>query len=161
MSENLSGAQRAVHPPGHPNAGTHCTNSGTGIIVCCYINALGKVLRKGQPGDSERFKTFVRECMPDFLNAGSTRSLPPTPRRQVGGEYWLYEVYRCGFVHAFYPDRAAWGRSRSARYWLKNNPPTLNIDRLVRGFNDGLVVFRRKAEDDPDLRANFKRYITA
>jgi hypothetical protein len=42
MTENLNGAYAAKHPEGHKNAGKHCTNSGTCIIVCCYINALGK-----------------------------------------------------------------------------------------------------------------------
>ena len=160
MGENLDGAQRAVHPAGHPNAGEHCTNSGTGILVCCYINALGKVLLKGGGRDNERFKAFVTECMPDFLTAKSTLKLPRTPKNRSGGEEWLYEVYRCGFVHAFYPDRFAWGRSTSASYWLSAAPPTLNIDRLVKGFHQGVKVFRQKAKTDPDLRLNFKRYIT-
>src|SRR3972149_5673120 len=106
MSENLSGAQRAVHPPGHKKAGTPCTNSGTGVLVCCYIDALGKVLAKGQRGTQKRFQTFVRECMLDFLQAGSTKSLPPTPSGKVGGEEWLYEIYRCGFIHGFFPGKA-------------------------------------------------------
>ena len=42
MGENLDGANRAVSPHGHPRAGTPCTNSGTAIIVCCYITHLGR-----------------------------------------------------------------------------------------------------------------------
>jgi len=161
MQENLSGALNAKYPTGHAKAGEHCTNSGTGIIVCCYINALGKVLMKGKGRDHERFKKFVRDCMPDFLSAGSTKKLPPAPSGRVGGEYWLYEEYRCGFVHAFYPGQWQWGRSPDARYWIKSNPPALNIDRLARGFVDGLSVFKQKVAADPDLRKNFKAYITA
>ena len=48
MTENLMGAYNATHPPGHPHAGNHCTNSGTCILVCCYINAMGKVLLEGR-----------------------------------------------------------------------------------------------------------------
>jgi hypothetical protein len=162
MSDNVSGALNAVYPPEHPRAGDHCTNSGTGLITCCYINALGKVLLKGGCNDAERFKTFVRQCMQDFLQARSTLSLPPIPTKgATAGEDWLYHVFRCGFVHGFYPPGAAWMRSSSSRYWmLRNGRPVLNIDRLVRGFTEGAVVFRQKALADPDLRANFLEYLT-
>lgn len=54
----------------------HCTNSGTCIIVCCYINGLGKVLWKGQEPkpikgqprprtDFLRFQKFLHDCMND------------------------------------------------------------------------------------------------
>lgn len=163
MSENLGGAKRAVHPPGHKNAGDYCTNSGTGILVCCYINALGKVLCKGKGRDGERFRTFVRTCMQDFLNAKSTQSLPRTPRGNTGGEHWLYEVYRCGFVHQFYPSAGAWTRKpKSALYWLhQNGKVTLNIDALVKGFKHGVAEFTQQVKLDPDLRTNFRKYITA
>jgi hypothetical protein len=147
----------ATYPADHAKAGKHCTNSGTGIIVCCYINALGKVLMKGKRRDHERFKKFIRECMPDSLIAGSTKALPPAPCGKVGREFWLYEE----FVQAFYPGKWRWGRSSNPRYWLKSNPPTLNIDRLARGFVDGLAIFKRKVAADPDLRKNFESYITA
>lgn len=160
MAENLDGAQKAVYAPEHEKAGRRCTNSGTGLIACCYINALGKVLLKGQPGDPARFKKFVTECMQDFLQAGSTKALPPTPKGGTGGEDWRYHIFRCGFVHGFYPPGGAWGRSESGLYWLSSNPPTLNIDRLVRGFTDGVEIFRQKAVDDPDIRVNFGDYIT-
>lgn len=170
MSENLTGAQNAVHPPGHENAGEHCTNSGTGLIVCCYINALGKVLLKGggkgHGKDQRCFKEFVRECMQDFLQAQSTKALPRTPGGRTGGEDWLYHVFRCGFVHGFYPPGAAWfrsgKRSKRERYWILKNQarPALNIDRLVLGFTDGVQLFKDKTVLDPDLRDNFKTYIT-
>jgi hypothetical protein len=162
MSENLTGARDAVHPAGHKNAGDHCTNSGTGIITCCYINALGKVLLKGQLGDGRRFRAFVTTCMQDFLQADSTKALPPTPRNQVGGEHWLYEVYRCGFVHAFYPTAGAWGRADAGKkYWsFKNGRPILNIDAFVKAFMQGVEEFKNQASADPDLRANFEDYIT-
>ena len=38
MRENIDGAYHATHPPGHENEGMHCTNSGTCIIVCCYMH---------------------------------------------------------------------------------------------------------------------------
>jgi len=161
MSENLAGAQRAVHLPGHEDAGKPCTNSGTGIIVCCYINALGKVLLKGQGKDHQRFKGFVTQCMQPFLQAGSTKALPPpTKTKKPGGEEWLYHVYRCGFIHGFYPGNARWRRSANSRYWTQRGGVTLNIDALVRAFFDGVEVFRQKAKDDPDLRTNFGKYIT-
>jgi hypothetical protein len=162
MMENLSGAQRAVHPEGHAKAGTYCTNSGTGILVCCYIDALGKVLTKGKKGNRKRFDAFVHSCMQEFLGAGSTKELPPTPSGKPGGDAWLYEVYRCGFIHGFYPGGTArWRRSESARYWTHRGGVTLNIDALVKGFEKGIAVFREKAKADPDLREHFGKYITA
>lgn len=170
MSENLKGAYMAVHPREHGQAGKHCTNSGTCILVCCYINALGKVLMRGGPPkgqprrDFTRFREFVRLCMSDFLVESSTRELPNTPRGNSGGDEWLYEVYRCGFIHGFYPGvDVAWGRARNhKKYWFtKNGRLVLNIDELVRGFERGLVEFRRLVDADADLRSRFKEYIGA
>src|ERR1051325_10386332 len=51
MREKVSGAYHAKHehnPSPPEDQSGHCTNSGTCIIVCCYINGLGKVLWKEQ-----------------------------------------------------------------------------------------------------------------
>lgn len=172
MTENLNGAYTAVHPEGHPNAGHHCTNSGTCIIACCYINSLGKVLWKGGPPkkgtpesgrrDFERFRKFLQLCMSDFLTESDALALPPTPKGRTGGDEWLYEVFRCGFVHG-YPADVAWGRNPDSRkYWFtSHNRLTLNIDELVRGFYRGLVEFRRLVDADVDLRSRFMEYIMA
>src|SRR3990172_4047361 len=109
MTENLMGVYNAKHPPGHPKAGKHCTNSGTCILVCCYINALGKVLLKGdQPKKTDRrdfirFREFLHRCMNDFLVESRERSFPLTPAGSSDGVEWLYEVFRCGFVHGVLP----------------------------------------------------------
>ena len=169
MTENVRGAYSATHPPGHDHAGKHCTNSGTCILVFCYINALGKVLLKGGPKkgpdrDFSRFREFLCFCMTDFMNESGARTWPLTPKNRTGGDAWLYEVYRCGFVHAFYPGApVAWGRAHSyKKYWFtKKGRLTLNIDELVRGFDRGLLEFRRHVANDSDLQTNFKTYITA
>lgn len=170
MTENLMGAYNATHPQGHPHAGNHCTNSGTCILVCCYINALGKVLLKGGPPnksprrDFARFREFLRRCMSDFLAESSGRPFPSTPAGRSGGDEWLYEVFRCGFVHGFYPrsTNAAWGRHLGNKYWSeKGSRITLNIDELVRGFERGIGEFRRLVAADDDLRTRFKEYILA
>ena len=172
MTENLNGAYTAKHPEGHPSAGYHCTNSGTCIIACCYINALGKVLFKGGPPkrgpagyrrrDLERFQKFLELCMNDFLAESRALGLPPTPKGRSGGDEWLYEVYRCGFVHG-YPAKVAWGRKpNSNKYWLiYKGRLTLNIDELVRGFLRGIMEFRQLATVDTDLQVRFMEYITA
>jgi hypothetical protein len=169
MTENLNGAYNAVHPDGHPKAGNHCTNSGTCILVCCYINALGKVLLKGGPlkpnrRDFLRFREFLQRCMDDFLIQSQAMSLPQTPKGRTGGDEWLYEVFRCGFIHGFYPGaNIAWGHkpdSKKYLFWHKGRL-TLNIDEFVRGFERGLKEFRGLAEAELDLRINFKDYITA
>lgn len=166
MRQNLEGARAA-----RKQNGAYCTNSGTGVLVCCYINALGKVLDKGQHTgrtknkDRIRFNLFVKKCMTHFLESKSTAKLPPVRAGGPTGDgtRWLYEVYRCGFVHEFFPKRAQFARRpKTSRYWLGNyNPPMLNIDHLVRGFYEGVAKFKELAKDDPDLRIHFKRYITA
>ncbi len=173
MTENLMGAYNATHPPGHPHAGDHCTNSGTCILVCCYINALGKVLLKGGPlkrgrlrhprPDFARFREFLRLCMSDFLSESCATGLPPTPRGQIGGDEWLYEVFRCGFIHGYPSANVAWGRNprRNEYWWNYRGRLTLNIDELVRGFQRGIVEFRRLVHADPELRSQFKEYIVA
>jgi hypothetical protein len=167
MTENVMGAYNATHPPGHPSAGKHCTNSGTCIIVFCYMNGLGKVLLKGKRPksgrpDFVRFKTFVSLCMKDFLKESDERDLKATPKGKYGGDEWLYEVFRCGFVHG-YPDKVAWGRRPSLqRYWYDyRGRLVLNIDELVRGFERGIEEFRRIVAVDPDIRNHFGKYIVA
>ena len=172
MTENLNGTYTAKHPQGHAHAGDHCTNSGTCIIVCCYINALGKVLLKGGPSkhgptgyrrrDFERFQKFLQLCMNDFLSESDLMNLGQTPKGNSGGDEWLYEVYRCGFVHG-YPANVAWGRNyNSKKYWFTNKGRlALNIDELVRGFHRGIVEFRRLADLDTDLRSRFMEYMVA
>ncbi|MBU4233414.1 MAG: hypothetical protein KKF43_12920 [Proteobacteria bacterium] len=173
MEENVNGAYNAKHPEGHERAEYHCTNSGTCIIVCCYINALGKVLLKGGPPkkgpsgyrrrDFERFQTFLQCCMSDFLNESDAMTLPPTPKRKSGGDEWLYEVFRCGFVHGYPGANVAWGRNPGLnRYWFHNHGRlTLNIDELVRGFHRGIVEFRGLVAADAELRSRFLEYIVA
>jgi hypothetical protein len=174
MTENLGGAYRAKHPRGDPRKRDHCTNSGTCILACCYINALGKVLLKGGPpkrgpsrharADFARFQRFLQCCMKDFLTESSALSLPPTPgKKRNGGDEWLYEVFRCGFVHGYPKANVRWGRNpRSTKYWsYRNGRLTLNIDELVRGFQRGILEFQNLAASDPELRSRFKEFITA
>jgi hypothetical protein len=170
MEENVNGAYNARHPKGHPKAGDYCTNSGTCIIVCCYINALGKVLLKGGPAkqknvrtDFMRFKEFLRLCMSDFMIESSTKSWTKTPRGKAPtGDEWLYEVFRCGFIHGYPNVDVAWGRKPNLnKYWYDHRGRlTLNIDELVKGFLRGIEEFRRLATADTDLRSNFIQYIT-
>lgn len=171
MDENLEGAYTATYPAGHAKAGKHCVNSGTCILVCCYINALGKVLLKGGPTswkrrDFKRFREFLRYCMSDFLTESDSKALPPTPLgNKRGGDEWLYEVFRCGFVHSFYPGpntQYGWRRRPTLNEYLfyEGRYLALNVDELVRGFRRGVKEFRRLAKADIDLRINFKAYIT-
>lgn len=172
MMDNVLGAYTAVYDPTHPRKGDFCVNSGTCLLVCCYINSLGKVLLKGGPPksrggvsvrrDFERFREFLRCCLSDFQSESAQKALPLTPKGRTGGDEWLYEVFRCGFVHGFYPGTSGgWARDpRSNDYWLSVQPSVvLNIDRLVRGFDEGVVAFRAIAAADPDLRAKFRDYI--
>ena len=174
MAENLNGAYEAVHPVGHPRAGKRCTCSGTAIIACCYINGLGKVLWKGQEPkqrkgspfvrrDFLRFQKFLQVCMSDFLSQSVAMTLAPLPDGSTSGDEWLYQVYRCGFVHGLPKTGFRWGWNRySNKYWFKKNGQHgLNIDELVRGFHRGVATFRLEAVKDPDLRRKFMDYLMA
>ena len=169
MTENVKGAYTARHPEGHPNAGGYCTNSGTCIIVCCYINGLGKVLLKGGPPkgsprrDFKRFQAFLKLCMNDFLRESDAMGLPQTPKKRSGGDEWLYEVFRCGFVHGYPGANVAWGRDPGRnKYWFNHRGRlTLNIDELVRGFQRGIVKFRDLVAADTELFSRFMEYIVA
>ena|SRR5215203_220094 len=170
MQGNLEGAYNAKHPADHENAGEYCTNSGTCVIACCYINALGKVLLKGGPArakdvrrDFERFEAFVEQCMPDFVTESAGLTFPPTAGGRRTGLDWLYEEYRCGFVHAFASPNVAWGPYPDMRkYWRRTSPRVvLNIDELVRGYRRGVNEFCKLPAADPELRSRFKDFVSA
>jgi hypothetical protein len=101
--------------------------------------------------------------MPDFLKESDALGLPLTPRARTGGDEWLYEVYRCGFVHGYPSAKVYWGRKPgSSRYWSSHRGRLmLNIDGLVAGFQRGLEEFRRRADVDPELRTKFWDFIVA
>jgi hypothetical protein len=128
------------------------------------MNALGKVLRRGKHGDFERFREFLSTRMKYFLAESDTLALPATPSGHSGGDRWLYEVFRCGFVHAFYPaGDVRWGRNEplTKYWWYHRSTVTLNIDELVRGFRRGMLVFRHRVYADPDLASQFKEDLLA
>lgn len=118
-------------------------NSGAALIACCYIDALGKVVRKGKgTGRGEnllRFRAFVVRHLPDFL----------AECRRKGGSFsvkTLYGTYRCGFAHQFAGRHAMWCRCGAVKpYWFqKNGRPGINIDRLVRGTIAGIEDFHQR-----------------
>jgi hypothetical protein len=100
--------------------------------------------------------------MIDFLSESDAMGLTLTPKKRSGGDEWLYEVFRCGFIHG-YPANVAWGRNPGLYKYLFRNKGrlTLNIDELVRGFQRGIEKFRQLAAADAELRTRFKEYIVA
>ena len=157
MSENVQGAYNARHPAGHIKDGgdDHCTNSGTCILVFCYMEALGKVLLKGNHGSGRRFQEFVERCMPDLDSELQARGL-------VKRHAWFYGNFRNAFVHGDPKPWYAWKRGGLGKYLLtdKRRRDILNIDEFVAGFERGIEKFKECAVADPDLRINFIPYIT-
>lgn len=156
MKEHVEGAYNAVHPPTHKHAGEHCVNSGTCILVFCYMEALGKVLKKGSGNCSSRFNEFLNRCMPDLLAESKARGIG-NPGKLLYGEF------RSGFVHGYPKSQYTWGRNGPAgKYWFNDSKGrlVLHIDQLVAGFTLGLAQFRRCAAADIDLRDNFRSHIT-
>lgn len=159
MKENVEGAYYARHehnpncPQDHVDPTGHCTNSGTCIIVCCYMEGLGKVLNKGKGGKAENLNEFAKQCMPDFLS--QTRA--QFDKRGVT----FYGAIRSGLVHGYPTREYKWGRKGLGEYWYQvDGKPTLNIDQFVAGFIDGVARFKHRAEVDTDLRTKFEECIT-
>jgi hypothetical protein len=103
--------------------------------------------------------------MSDFLSESDAMGLPPTPKGRSGGDEWLYEVFRCGFIHGYPGGNVAWARTEPNsyyKYWFHHRGRlTLNIDELVRGFHRGIEEFRRLADTDTELRSRFIEFIVA
>jgi len=174
MLDNVHGAYESKYSPPHPAHGQPRVNSGTCLLICCYIGALGKALLYGGPAekregervrrDFERFHEFVSRCMPDVEEEWASKCFPPTPKGRLGATEWLYEVFRCGFVHGFYPGLdAAWTRELDLpEYWLQiNGLVVLNIDHLVQGFDGGVERFRELAAADQKLKRDFLGFLLA
>ena len=161
MSENVQGAYNARHPAGHIKDGgdDHCTNSGTCILVFCYMEALGKVLLAGKHGPGRRFKEFVERCMPDLDSELKGMGMVESPHA------WFYKQFRSAVVHGYPKPWFAWKRGGSGKYFLKDKhkkkDAILNIDEFVAGFERGIKKFKACAVVDPDLRINFIPYITS
>ena len=158
MSENVQGAYNARHPDGHikDERDNHCTNSGTCILVFCYMEALGKVLLAGKSGPRRRFQEFVERCVPDLdSELKATGIIEPYA--------WFYKQFRSSLVHGYPKPWYGWKRGGSGKYFLKDKhkkDAILNIDEFVAGFERGLEEFKKCAVADPDLRITFIPYIT-
>jgi hypothetical protein len=48
---------------GHDEEGGYCTNSGTCVLVSCYMEALGKVLMRGTSGPGSMLSLEVRSWL--------------------------------------------------------------------------------------------------
>jgi hypothetical protein len=60
-------------------------------------------------------------------------------------------------------QKYSWGRRVKNLFLIDSSPPatTLNIDELVRGFQRGIVEFRRVVAADAELQSRFKEYIVS
>ncbi|SRR5260221_7294443 len=151
-------------------------NSGAALVCCCYVAALGKVLRDGMPScDAGRFVAFLAAHMADFCKESDAKDADlrvqftkptveyPGPHVQhlpkcsfSGGNHGtavLYAVFRCGFVHSFADGNAVWCRAGAdEEYWVTtDNGLAVNVDRLAKGFLDGLYDFTSKYTKHSDF----------
>ena len=85
-------------------------NSLTGLACCCYMDALGKILRRGKR--KRRLNTFAHAHMPDLVEECDAK----------GGKFsleTLYRTFRNGFVHQFADGGVVWARrGRKQYYWF-------------------------------------------
>jgi hypothetical protein len=102
-------------------------NSAIGLVCCCYMEALGKIIVHGKGG--YKLNIFAEQHMPDLIaeseNKGSKFAV-----------LTLYKIYRNGFVHQFAGSEMVWSRcGRSSDYWFStpDGRAGINIDRLAEG----------------------------
>jgi len=121
------------------------------------MEALGKVLLRGEPGSRRRFKEFIEQCMTDLDSELKATGI-------INPHAWFYGTFRSAFVHGYPKPWYAWKRGGSGKYFLKDKhkkmEAILNIDEFVAGFERGLEKFKECAVADPDLEINFIPYIT-
>lgn len=136
-------------------------NSASGLLACCYIDALGKVLHRGNgnPGNVERMKKFIAEHMKDL----------EAECEEHGDEMTLdmfCKLYRHGFVHQFADYDAHWGRDGRTKPYLyrRNGSLVLNLDRFAEGTVHAIRGFRSQfpesAANKPDPYRKFTKWLT-
>ncbi len=137
--------------------GRQCrANSGTLLLICCYIDALGAFLagraresfgRRHGVSVRQEFVAFVNAYMDGFRAASRTRagaelrrsvmtdrcapgcgkpSYPPPAREKLTYTEILYVVFRNGLAHEFLP--------RGWAGFVRGNQPYLRWDRRLRGL---------------------------
>lgn len=134
-------------------------NSVTGLVCCCYMDALGKIIRKGKRGYG--LNTFATAHMPDLVAECDAKE-------ENFSLHTLYKTYRCGFVHQFASAVMAWGRQgRMKDYWFSDpdDKPILNIDRLATGLVEGIgrfeIAFRSEVAAGEKTYEQFFEYLDA
>lgn len=118
-------------------------NSAAALIVCCYMEALGKVLKEGDGSNIARFDRFVRRYL-DGWNKETGYNNPPFKSADRATRA-LYTQFRCGFAHQFANGGVGWNRGgRTAAYFTvdAHGRPGLNVDRLAAEFLAGLQRFK-------------------
>src|SRR4029077_7135348 len=102
-------------------------NSPAGLVCCCYIEQLGKVMTlwsgAGAHHQDSAFKKFANE-LPGFREESDRRG-------GRGSLDTLYTAYRNGFVHRFGPESDGWCREEERIYWCDRHDGhlSINIDR--------------------------------
>ena len=159
-------------------------NSTLALTCCCYIAALGKVASEGDTERCDRaiFESFIDRYMKDFNRESKSlkdtvaalgiaeKHAPHVLRRRrcsfSGGNAAtaaFYKVYRCGFVHSFWPRDGVLVRMGTSRpYWYTpGEKPHLNVDRLAWGLLQGIervrADFQQRAEKSPNA---FRHFVT-
>ena len=132
----------------------HCARQEKNLsftVACLALNAVdffgGLYTGRGSSGNS--FRQFAHRYMPGY--------------ETIDSEISLYNSYRCGLVHEYFPKRqhsVVWNRPHE--HLVKANGRwSLNAQSLALDVETAITEYRADLRDDPKLHKNFSdRLIT-
>lgn len=107
------------------------------LLICCYIDALGKKLYKNS-GSTCRFKQFISDYMQSTYQELENKSVADRKHRECYSDL-LYSDIRCGLVHEYFP------KSKTKIIYSRGKDI---IDRSKKNQRYSLTINARRFKED-------------
>jgi hypothetical protein len=127
---------KAASIPSDNIAGWQC-NSAAGLLACCYLEAMGKIVTDVDPSardrNKQRFLGAISTLLSDAMSADDADL--------------LWGEYRNAWTHAFIVWGVGWARSDAPQLWAQEPGGTrrvLNVSRLVELTLDAITELDRR-----------------